>query len=167
MKVQVRADRSLVRIYARGELIKTHDRKPAGGRSTDYTDYPDGKAPYAMRWPNFYCKRARELGASIGDFTDQLLSGEFPWSRIRSAQKLLGLAERYGAERLDAACQRALRFEQLDVYAVKRILEQGLEHDSTTEPITGQQASLDPKFLRPANHFVPHPRRFPCRSSLN
>jgi transposase len=157
MKVQVRADRSLVRIYGRGELIKTHDRKPAGGRSTDYNDYPDGKAPYAMRWPNFYCKRARELGASIGDFTDQLLSGELPWSRIRSAQKLLGLAERYGAERLDAACQRALRFEQLDVYAVKRILEQGLEHDSTAEPITGQQTSLDLKFLRPANHFVHTP----------
>src|SRR5437773_12274145 len=101
----------VVRIYVRGELIKTHDRKPRGGRSTDYTDYPDGKAPYAMRWPNFYSKQARELGPSIGDFTDQLLSGEFPWSRLRSAQKLLGLADRYGAERLNAACQRALRFE--------------------------------------------------------
>src|SRR5207302_3787011 len=28
MKVQVRADRSLVRIYVHGEVIKTHDRKP-------------------------------------------------------------------------------------------------------------------------------------------
>src|SRR5262249_9865045 len=64
MKVQVRADRSLVRIYALGELIKTHDRKPAGERSTDYNDYPDGKAAYAMRWPKFYCQKARELGAS-------------------------------------------------------------------------------------------------------
>ena len=96
-KVQVRADRALVRIYIHNELIKTHERKPQGGRATDYNDYPDGKAPYAMRWPNFYCKRARELGPAIGDFTDQLLSGEFPWSRLRSAQKLLGLAERYGA----------------------------------------------------------------------
>jgi len=86
-----------------------------------------------------------------------LLSGEFPWSRLRSAQKLLGLAERYGAERLDAACLRALHFEQLDVYAVERILQQGLEHDATTEPVTGQQASLDLKFLRPANHFVHTP----------
>ena len=154
MKVQVRADRALVRIYVHGELIKTHDRKPRGGRSTDYDDYPEGKAPYAMRWPNFYCKRARELGPSVGDFTDQLLSGEFPWSRLRSAQKLLRLADRYGAERLDAACQRALRFELLDVYGVERILLQGLEHDSTSEPVTGHQASLDLKFLRPANHFV-------------
>jgi transposase len=157
MKVQVRADRSLVRIYVHGELIKTHDRKPRGGRSTDYNDYPDGKAPYALRWPNFYSKRARELGPAIGDFTDQLLSGEFPWSRLRSAQKLIGLADRYGAQRLNAACQRALRFELLDVYGIQRILEQGLENDSTAEPITGHQAPLDLKFLRPANHFVHTP----------
>src|SRR5207253_1809216 len=41
-QVDVRGDRSLVRIYVRSELIKTHERKPPGGRSTDYTDYPDG-----------------------------------------------------------------------------------------------------------------------------
>jgi len=153
-KVNVRADRALVRIYIHGELIKTHERKARGGRSTDYNDYPEGKAPYAMRWPNFYRKRARDLGPSAGDFTDQLLSGEFPWSRLRSAQKLLGLAERYGAARLDAACQRALRFELLDVYGVERILQQGLEQDSTPEPVTGHQAALDLKFLRPASHFA-------------
>ena len=153
MKVQVRADRALVRIYVHGDVIKTHERKARGQRSTDYNDYPEGKAPYAMRWPNFYRKRARELGPCIGDFTDQLLSGEFPWSRLRSAQKLFSLAERYGSERTDAACQRALRFELLDVYGVERILQQGLEHDSTTDPVTGQQAPLDLKFLRPANHF--------------
>ncbi len=53
MKVQVRTDRSLVRIYVHGEVIKTHDRKARGQRSIDYNDYPEGKAPYAMRWPNF------------------------------------------------------------------------------------------------------------------
>jgi transposase len=36
-QVDVRADRSLVRIYVRGELIKTHERKPPGTRSTDYS----------------------------------------------------------------------------------------------------------------------------------
>ena len=92
--MEVRGDRSLVRIYAHGELIKTHERKPPGGRSTDYTDYPEGRAPYARRWPDYYRKRARDLGSAAGDFTDQLLGGEFPWSRLRQAQKLLRLAER-------------------------------------------------------------------------
>lgn len=151
-QVDVRADQALVRIYSHGELIKTHARQKPGSRSTDYTDYPEHRAPYAMRWPDFYRKKARELGPAAGDFTDKLLEGEFPWSRLRQAQKLLGLGERYGAARLDAACGRALAFDLLDVYRVARILEQGLESDRTTEPVTGQQSDL--KFLRPATHFA-------------
>ena len=63
-------------------FLKTHERKPPGGRSTTYTDYPEGRAPYALRWPDYYRQRARELGSAVGDFTDQLLAGEFPWSRL-------------------------------------------------------------------------------------
>ena len=153
-QVDVRGDRSLVRIYVRSELIKTHERKPPGGRSTDYTDYPDGRAPYALRWPHYYCKRARELGSAAGDFTDKLLSGAFPWSRLRQAQKLLRLGQRYGAARLDAACRRALDFDLLDVHRLQRILEQGLESQTEPQPIVGQQSALALKFLRPAQHFV-------------
>ncbi|HVH73239.1 MAG TPA: IS21 family transposase, partial [Candidatus Dormibacteraeota bacterium] len=70
------------------------------------------------------------------------------------AQKLLRLAERYGAARLDSACRRALDFDLLDVYRVQRILEQGLESQSEPQPIVGQQSALPLKFLRPAQHFV-------------
>jgi transposase len=152
--VDVRADRCLVRIYSHSDLIKTHARQKRGGRSTDFTDYPDGRAPYAMRWPDFYRHKARELGSAAGDFTDRLMEGEFPWSRLRQAQKLLGLADRYGASRLDAACRRALDFDLVDVHRVQRILEQGLESDTTTQPVVGQQTPLELKFLRPAHHFV-------------
>ena len=36
-----------------GELIKTHETKPPGGRNTDYTDYPKEKTAYAMRDPAY------------------------------------------------------------------------------------------------------------------
>lgn len=152
--MDVRGDRSLVRIYSRGELIKTHPRQAPGGRSTDYTDYPEARLPYAMRWPDFYRKRAGEIGPEVGKFADQLLSGEFPWSRLRQAQKLLRLAERYGPQRLEAACRRALQFDLIDVHRVARILEQALEQQSTPQPICGRQLPLEPKFLRPAEHFA-------------
>jgi hypothetical protein len=107
-----------------------------------------------MRWPDFYRHKARQVGSAVGDFTDKLLEGEFPWSRLRQAQKLLRLAERYGADRLDAACRRSLDFELIDVHRVQRILEQGLESDATPKPVIGQQTTLELKFLRPAHHFV-------------
>jgi transposase len=156
-RVEVRGDRSLVRIYARGELIKTHPRQPRGGRSTDYPDYPEHRTPYALRWPDYYRGKARDLGPAAGDFADQLLAGEFPWSRLRQAQKLLRLAERYGGVRVNAACRRALEFELLDVHRVQRILEHGLESQTEPQPTVGHQSPLALKFLRPADHFA-HPQ---------
>ena len=47
--VDVRGDTQLVRIYHRGELVKTCPTQPPGGRHTDYTDYPAEKTAYAMR----------------------------------------------------------------------------------------------------------------------
>lgn len=152
--MDVRGDRSLVRIYNRGELIKTHPRQMPGKHSTDYSDYPDQQAPFALRWPDFYRKKAQELGDHAGRFTEKLFEGEFPWSRVRQAQKLLRLAQRYGAERLNQACERALRFELVDVRGVERILQQALELDPTPDAIHGQPQELPLKFLRPADHFA-------------
>ena len=109
-----------MRIYVDAEVIKTHSQKPRGGRSTDYDDYPKERAPYAMRYPDFYRKKAREIGPATGTFADKLLEGEFPWSRLRQAQKLLRLADRYGAKRTEAACLRALSFDLIDVHRLGR-----------------------------------------------
>lgn len=48
-RVDVRADRSLVRVFSRGQLIKVHPRQAPGGRSTDPADLPSDKTIYAMR----------------------------------------------------------------------------------------------------------------------
>jgi hypothetical protein len=157
-EVDVRSDGTLVRIYYFSELIKTHAHQPRGGRATDYEDYPKDRAPYAMRYPDYYRKKTREIGFSVGNFADRLLAGEFPWSRLRQAQKLLRLAERYGAERTDAACQRALSFDLLDVYRLERILKLALEK----ETVAGAQLEFPPlqqklRFLRPAHHLCHQP----------
>ena len=39
-KLEARVDRTLVKLYRRGELVKVHGRQPKGGRSTDPDDYP-------------------------------------------------------------------------------------------------------------------------------
>ena len=157
-EVDVRADGALVRIYVGAEVIKTHKQQARGGRSTDYEDYPKDRAPYAMRYPDFYRRKAREIGPAVGDFADKLLEGEFPWSRLRQVQKLLRLAERYGRERTEAACLRALSVDLIDVTRVGHILEQALETESTPAGETAL-APLQQKlrFLRPAQHFSHHP----------
>lgn len=129
VRLDVRADRELVRLYHRGELVKTHPRKPKGGRSTDPADYPPERTAYALRAPDYVVRAAVQLGPFVGLFAERLLSGDFPWAKLRQGQKLLRLGERYRATRLDAACERALAVDLIDVTRVERMLREALEQE--------------------------------------
>ena len=73
---------------------------------------PSGR-PYALRAPDRCIDHAQRPGPAVGQFITVLLRGTFPWARLRQAQKLLRLAERYGPDRVNAACARALAFEMM------------------------------------------------------
>ncbi|MGH2608688.1 MAG: IS21 family transposase [Tepidiformaceae bacterium] len=131
--LEVRLDRDLIRLYRRGELVKTHARKPKGGRSTDPADYPPERTAYALRAPDYVVREATGQGRFIGLFAERLLAGDFPWAKLRQGQKLLRLGGRYTAARLDAACERALAVDLIDVTRVERMLKQAIEQ----EPLPG------------------------------
>ena len=152
--VTVRADSQLVRIYVRGEVVKTHPIQPPGGRHTDYDDYPKEKTAYAMRSPRYMIRLAHERGQNIGVFTTRLLEGDFPWSRLRQAQKLIRLSDKYGAETLDAACRRALGFELINVHRLEQIVLRGLEHTGEEAPAPGRLIQGTLRFLREADSFT-------------
>ena len=155
-KISLRADRSLVRLYFGGELIKTHPVQPPGGRHTDYTDYPKEKTAYAMRSPDYMIRQAREHGEDIGQFMAKLLAGDFPWARLRQAQKLLRLIEKYGAQHLAAACRRALSFDLINVARLETILVRALATAGSEQrpPVQGQLIQQPLRFLRETGSFT-------------
>jgi transposase len=156
-QVWVRADRKVVRAYCGGELVKSYARQEPGGRYTDYEDYPRELAPYAMRDPQRMIREAHEVGPHVGRFMAELLDGTFPWAHLRQAQKLLRLANRYGHQRLDGACRRALSFDLIHVGRVENIVRQSLEREATPNPRSrSTQLRLVPttRFLRPAGSFT-------------
>ena len=157
-QVTVRGDKALVRIYYKGELIKTHPRKPAEGRATDYTDYPPDLEAYARRDPERMVRQAKKLGNNIGRFMSLLLSGVFPWAKLRQAQKLMRLADKYGHARVETACQRALGFDLINVQRVERILKNAVA-PSDDPPQTGELVSMPLRFLRPNESFSHEPKR--------
>ncbi len=150
-EVEVRVDSQLVRIYHRARLIKTHPRKPKGGRSTDVADYPPKISPYTTRDPDHIKREAAKLGPAVGEFAQRLFQRDHPWAKLRQGHKLLRLGQRYTAQRLDAACQRALDVDLIDVNRVERILIQALEEETTPQlPLP-----LPPgRFARPGSVFA-------------
>lgn len=151
-KVEVRGDAKLVRIYYRGELIKVHSRTFRGGRQTDPDDYPAEKTAYSMRSPNHMKRQLAGLGEEVGAFGDRLLSGPTPWSRLRQAQKMMRLGERYTPARLNAACRRALEVDLIDVRRVERILIQALEVEAS--PVAAAATIPPGRFARPGQVFA-------------
>jgi hypothetical protein len=162
-RATVRGDSSLVRIYVGGSLAKTHPVQPPGGRSTDPADYPPEKAAYAMRDADGLIRKAREAGEAVGRFAEELLSGTFPWSKLRQAQKLLRLEEKYGAARLDGACRRALAFDLVNVRRVEAIVVKGLagpgEAPGDGTAARGVVVQLPLRFLRDTGSFRHEPAR--------
>jgi hypothetical protein len=121
--VHARADRQTVRIFHRGELVRVHPRQPAGGRHTDPADVDPTKVIYATRDTARLVAEAGLLGESVRSYAKALLDTELPWTRMRQVYRLLGLGRRYGPERVEEACRRALEAEVVDIGLVSRIVE--------------------------------------------
>ena len=114
-------------------------------------DYPPKISPYTTRDPDHTKRDATKLGPAVGEFAQRLFEGDHPWSKIRQGHKLLRMGERYTAQRLDAACQRALDVDLIDVKRVENILVQALEEETTPQlPLP-----LPPgRFARPGSAFA-------------
>jgi Mu transposase, C-terminal domain len=153
--VDVRADSKLVRIWHRGQLVKTHPRARPGGRVTDPADLPAGTAAYAMRDIGYLQRLADDTGPAVGAYAAALLDHPLPWTRMRQVYALLGLARRFGPARLDAACARALEAEAVSVALIGRMLTRGTENRELPRtpplPLPGLPA---PRFARDGSHFA-------------
>lgn len=150
-ELRARADTSLVRFYHRGVVVKVLPRQPPGGRAFDAHDIPEHKRAYALRDPSFLVEQARAHGPLVARYAELLVEGPAPWMRLRRVSALLGLARRYGAARVDAACRASLDAELVDVDRLRRMLERpapGLD----ARPL----ARVIPiaKYLRPASTYV-------------
>jgi transposase len=126
--VDIRATTEMVQIFAKGELIASHILAERGKR-TDLAHYPPEKIAFHMRTPVWCRRRAGEIGPAAVALVADLLAVNALF-RLRAAQGVLGLADRYGPARLEAACARALAVGDPSYRTVRGILAAGAE----TEP---------------------------------
>lgn len=153
-KVYVKGNSALVKIYYKEELIKVHPRITEGKRSTDYNDYPDELTPYTLRNANYQIDAGKKKHQAIGDYIQFLLSGDYPWHRIRSAQRLLRIADKYGNKRTADACIKALEYGIADVKRIERMLKNEVEKMAPEKPqVLKLRLFNASRFAREAGYF--------------
>ena len=153
-KLWVRGGSREVQIFTPDyQLVATHPRAQRPGRRQTHTDHlPPHKVPGLLLTRDACCQQASEIGSSTRKVIDGLLDHR-PEDRLRTAGRLLRLADRVGPERLEAACARALRFDDPSYMTIKRILEQRLDFEELPVTDPPPQAVT---FARPPAELVGH-----------
>jgi hypothetical protein len=123
----LKATDTTVSLYKDLELLATHRRlRRAGQRSTVDEHMPPEALAYKMQDPQWCLKQAEEIGSHCHRMIRRLFSHKV-LDNLRAAQGIIGLGKKYGLSRLEAACARALFFENIRYRAVKSILQKGLD----------------------------------------
>jgi hypothetical protein len=150
--LRARRDSDTVKLYLKGELVKVHGRKPPGGKSTDVADMPTGTEIYATRDIERLGRMAADHGPSIGVYAAAILDTPLPWTKMRQVYRLLGLVKKWGPERVELACSRALEAEAVDVNLVSRMLERARE--DTDLDVAPQPVVIQGRFARDTSEFA-------------
>jgi transposase len=127
-QVRVRGGNKQVRIYTMDyQLLATHERaEQAGVRHTHPHHLPPEKLPGWLLNREACREEAEALGPATHQVVTTLLDDPV-LDRLPTVGRLLRLRTRFGDERLEAACQRALRFDDPTYPTIKRILAERLD----------------------------------------
>jgi len=165
-QVTVRADGTLVKIYHRGQVIRTHPQQPAGGRASDPADFPPDTGIYARRDVDKLAALAAARGEAIGIYAARILDIPLPWTKMRAACALIGLARTYGNDPARQACAAALELGVISVAKIKSIVEKGTGTQAAQAAARSRQAGDAAARVRAAR-FARDPREFATATGVS
>lgn len=137
-QVEIRIKPQLVQAFHQGRMVATHRRNPVRGLHTTISEHMPPHHRHQAEWtPERFESWAQRSGPGVCEFVTVLLADrQHPEQAFRSCRGLLKLAKKYGDDRLNAACLRALELGARRFKNVKSILERGLDKEAppTDEP---------------------------------
>jgi hypothetical protein len=158
-QVTVRADGTLVKVYHRGQVIRTHPQQPAGGRASDPADFPPDTDVYARRDVDKLAAMAAARGEAVGIYAARILDIPLPWTKMRAVYTLIGLCRTYGSEPVEQACAAALELDVISVPKIRSIVEKGTGTQAAQAAARARQAG-DAARKVTAARFARDPREF-------
>jgi transposase len=143
-EVEARITAKTVEVFHRGKLVATHLRNLRPYRPTTVTEHMPSSHRRYRDWTH---ERIQREAAAVGDDAAALVeivlrSRPHPEQGFRSCIGILGLRKRYGVERLDAACARALALGTRSYGSVAAILKYKQESKTAPQRETDQPSLL-------------------------
>jgi len=118
--------------------VRSHVRH---GHTTDPAHMPESHRQHAAWTPQRITDWAARTGPATANLVEKIIASRpHPEQGYRAALGIIRLAGRYGAERAEAACARALRLRSYSYRSVESILRTGLDR----QPLPGDTPALPP-----------------------
>lgn len=128
-KVDVRATGLTIEIYMRGQRVTSHVRSYVRGKHTTKPEHMPKAHQKHLEWsPSRIIDWARKSGPQTANLCEAILNERrHPEQGYRSCLGILRLGKKYGPERLEAACARAVAVGARSYRHVESILSHGLD----------------------------------------
>jgi transposase len=143
-ELEVRLTSQCVEFLHRGQRVACHARSRERGKSTTLVEHmPREHRHYAEWTPQRLVQWADENGPATAGVVEEILSSRpHPHQGFHSCLGLKRLAKRYGPERLEAACRRALDIRGLSYKSIRSILRNGLDRQALAKPAAEPAAAV-------------------------
>lgn len=128
-RLDVRLAATTMEAFRKGERVAAHARSYArGGYTTLKEHMPLEHRSYAEWSPERFIRWAAKSGAATARLVEQILSSR-PYAEqgYRSCLGIIHLGRHYEPERMEAAAQRALKYNTCSYRSLKAILSAGLD----------------------------------------
>lgn len=120
--------------FHKGQRVASHARSHLKGRHTTVAEHmPKAHREYAEWTPQRLVRWAEKSGPATAGVISQVLSRPHPQQGFRSCLGIMRLGERFGQDRLEAACRRALLLGACRYKSIESILNRGLDRQALPE----------------------------------
>ena len=142
-KLDVRLTVTTLEVFQSGERIAAHVRSYKQGGQTILDEH---RPPEHRKFLEWTPERISAWAAKTGPFTAKvaeriMATRRHPEQGFRACRGIIGLGEKYGAERVEAASRRAMKFSACSYKYIRSILVAGLDRVADAQD-EAQQPSL-------------------------
>jgi transposase len=135
-QLEARISAQTVEVFHKGKRVASHRLSSQKGRHTTLKEHmPKAHRHYAEWTPQRLIRWASKTGGATAQVVEAILTSRaYPQQGFRSCLGIMRLGGRFGDERLEAACQRALKIGSCSYKSIESILK----HDLDRQPFPGK-----------------------------
>jgi len=141
-RLDVRLTATTIEAFRKGERVAAHARSYIkGGYTTLKEHMPPEHRAYAEWSPARFIKWANKTGTATARLVEKVLAGRtYPEQAYKACLGIIHLSRHYEPERIEAAAERALKYDACSYRSMKSILAAGLDRRDRAD--NGGQMSL-------------------------